>query len=573
MAETIGLDIGSHSIKLVGFASTPRGPSLLHLGIKEIPYGTDKEDLASLSELVEALFKEVGLKPGKVRLTVSGAGVHVRQLTLPCIPRPELKEAVRWELRDHLPFSIESARVGFHILEEFVEGNVKRLNLVAVACPNHLIDRTLSIAKSAGLKPEHLEAGAFALWNALATWDHLKQGEVVALIELGSQKTGIHLFRDGALQFSREVTPAGMDVTRAIMEGFESGEQPDLLYERAEGLKKELGIFSKDSPERINGLSIPLSKLSFLVRPVIERLIAEIGRSLDYFKILFGVDRIDRMLLTGGSAYLRHLVPVLKETLGHPVQEFNSLSVSFSDTKGIAPPLLDQKGLVFTTAAGLALPGSDRIELLPCREPLWSGTRMEKTIPLFSSVILLLIFLGIVWFMNGKVADLEKEWKAKVEKVTALETLQARLQVLKQKENEMKQDLFLFPSALREPLPFQEVLKSVGKILPENVTVTFLAIKDKEGSSKTNVLSDGGRELQISGLAFGSGPQCLMDVARIIDGLEKSPLFENVKLVSASEHKSSRLPGAEFEMICDITADPSLPLTKERPEKRREQGS
>ncbi len=562
MAETIGLDIGSHSIKLVGLAGTPQGPSFVHLGIKEIPYGMDKEDLASLSELVGALFKEMGLKPGKVRLTVSGSGVNVRQLTLPSIPRPELKEAVRWELRDHLPFPIESAQVGFHILQEFVEGNVKRLNLVAVACPNHLIDRTLSIAKGAGLKPEHLEAGPFALWNALATWDHLNQGEVVALIELGNQKTGIHLFRDGALQFSREVTPAGMDVTRAIMEGFESEEQPELLYERAQRLKEELGISLKDSPEKIDGLSIPLSKLSFLVRPVIERLITEIGRSLDYFKIQSGVDRIDRMLLTGGSAYLRHLVPLLKENLGHPVQEFNSLSVLFSDTKGIAPSLLDQKGLVFTTAAGLALPGSDRIELLPRPESFWSGARMERTLPIFSSVILLVIFLGIVWFMNGKVAALEKEWKARVEKVTALDTLQARLQVLKQKENEMKQDLSLFPSSLREPIPFQEVLRSVSKILPENVTVSLLAIKNKEGSSKADLPSDGARELQISGLAFGSDQQCLMAVARIIDGLEKSPFFDNVRLVSADEQKSSRLPGAKFEMVCDITANPSLSSTK-----------
>ena len=74
MAETIGLDIGSHSIKLVGLKMTSKGPFLTHLGMKEIPPGTDKEDVNTISEILKALLKEVGLKTKKVNLTVSGSG-------------------------------------------------------------------------------------------------------------------------------------------------------------------------------------------------------------------------------------------------------------------------------------------------------------------------------------------------------------------------------------------------------------------------------------------------------------------------------------------------------------------
>ena len=44
MPETIGLDIGSHSIKLVGLKKTSKGPFLTCVGMKEIPPGTDKEE-------------------------------------------------------------------------------------------------------------------------------------------------------------------------------------------------------------------------------------------------------------------------------------------------------------------------------------------------------------------------------------------------------------------------------------------------------------------------------------------------------------------------------------------------
>ena len=88
-----------------------------------------------------------------------------------------------------------------------------------MACPNQLIDRTLSIAARAGLQPSHLDVAPFALWNVLLMENRIEKEEAIAVVDLGAAKTGIHLFKDGILQFSREVTPAGADITRAIMEG------------------------------------------------------------------------------------------------------------------------------------------------------------------------------------------------------------------------------------------------------------------------------------------------------------------------------------------------------------------
>src|SRR4030042_1820072 len=235
MPETIGLDIGSHSIKLIGLKMASKGPFLTCLGIKEIPPDSDKEDVNTLSEILKALVQEVGLTTKKVNLTVSGSGVQIKRISIPSLPKTELKTAVRWEMKDHLPFPVETAEIDFHILNEYLEDNVKKLNLMVVACPKQLIDRTLSIAERAGLQPVHLDVGPFALWNTLLVWNQLGKGETVALIDLGAEKTGIYLFKDGILEFSREATPAGADITRAIMAGIGSEGSPELIYERAEG--------------------------------------------------------------------------------------------------------------------------------------------------------------------------------------------------------------------------------------------------------------------------------------------------------------------------------------------------
>jgi type IV pilus assembly protein PilM len=570
MAEIIGLDIGSHSIKLVGLKMTPKGPFLTRVGMKEIPPGTDKEDVDKLSQILKALFKEAGLETKKVRLTVSGSGVQIKPISVPSLPKAELKEAVRWEIKDHLPYPVETAQIDFHILNEYVEDNVKKLDLMVVACPKHLIDRTLSIAERAGLQPTHLDVAPFSLWNTLLAWDQIKKEETVTLIDMGSEKTGIHLFKDGILQFSREVTPAGADITRAIAEGIGSAGEAQPIYERAEKIKQEIGIPSESSQEALRqaqddlqqAQNTTLSKLSFLVRPVLERLAAEIGRSLDYYRSQFNEERIDRILLTGGGANLKNIVSYLGSELRLPVEHFNPLKTILFDSKMIDVQLLNQVGSVFTIAVGMALPETKRIELLPAKEPFLSKVQIGKLIPVLAPLITFFIFLGIIWYMNGQATAIQKERDVKMAKIATLDTLQTKLKLLKEKDLQVKEKLSQFPSSMIVSIPYRDILREFNDILPDNVTLTLLSVqikgkplkkgspssKPQEGESQ----KDEGRELYITGVAFGSDVRCLTALAQIIERLERSPLFKNVKLVSADENKLYTQPGAGFEIVCDI---------------------
>ena len=565
MPETIGLDIGSHSIKLVGLKMTSKGPFLTSLGMKEIPPGTDKEDVDKLSQILKTLFKEVGVKTNKVNLIVSGSGVHIKRISIPSLPKNELKEAVRWEIKDHLPFPVETAQIDFHILNEYVEDNVKKLNLMVVACPKHLIDRTLSIAEGAGLQPVHLDVAAFALWNTLLVWNQLGKEETVALIDMGAEKTGIYLFKDGILQFVREVTPGGADITRAVMEGMGSKGEPEAIFERAEEIKQEMEIPSEPSQEGMSDKSASLSKLSFLVRPVLERLAAEIGRSLDYYRSQFNEERIDRILLTGGGANLKNIVSYLANELRLPVEHFNPLKKILFDSKKIDAQLLDQVGSAFTIAVGLGFTESKRIELLPAEEPFLSKVQIGKLVPVLAPVITCFVFLAIIWYTNGQVTALQKERDTKMRKVGNLDTLQTKLKLLKEKDLQMKEKLSQFPSSMIVPVPHRDILREVSQIVPDNITLTLLSVQSKgkpltkgaqpskpqEGESQKGV----GRELHITGVAFGSDARCLTALAQIIERLERTPLFNNVRLVSADENKLYAQPGAEFGIVCDINLD------------------
>lgn len=583
MSEMIGLDIGSHSIKIVGLKISSRGRFLAFMGMKEIPRRKDEEDTQSQIETLRALLKEVPLKTRKVRVTVSGRGVNLIRLTLPSMPRIEMSEAIRWEIKNQLPFPIETARIDFHILDEFVEEGVKKLDLMVVACPTHLIDRTLSIVTGAGLQTDHLDIAPFALWDAFVLNDQAGKEEVVALIDLGAEKTGIHLFKNGKLQFSRDVTPAGDDITRAIMEGLGDEAEPSLLYEQAEKIKQSVRIPSKDDSEKFDEVLQPIGKgnvqeesapqsTSLWMRPVLERLVSEIGRSLDYYRAQFNVERVNRLLLTGGGACLKNIAPFLSNELQLPVEEYNPIRKIPFDANKMDGQLIDQRGTHFTVALGLALPESQRIELLSIREPLWSRIHSRMGIFILIPLILLLGFSGIIWKMSGEVATLQKDLDGKVAQVKDLEMFRKKLTLLKEREEKTKQDLLLLPAPSTVFIPYQEMLREVSQVVPGNMTLTLFEIQAKgkplrKGPPSLNSqgeesLKDGQKELHLTGLVFGSDLYCLTALAQIMEGLEKAPFFKNAKLVSAGENKQYNQPGTEFEIVCDLNPNQDFfPIT------------
>jgi len=569
MPEIIGLDIGSHSIKLVGLKKTSKGPFLTCIGLKRIPQGIDREDIATLSVLLKELIEETGIKTKKVRLTVSGSGIQIRRLTLPSIPKKELIQTLPWEMKDHLPFPVESARIQYHLLGELIEDGVKKMDLLAVACPNALLERTLSIAEGGGLEITHLDINAFALWNMLLTTGRLKIGQTTALIDLGSEKMSIYLFKDEILQFSREMTPAGADLTRAMIEGIPFEKDLIFLYEKAERLKEEVGILIDG--QRIEGIDAKgdLAKISFLMRPVLERWVAEIGRSLDYYRNQFYGERIDRILLTGGGAHLRNLPSYLEKELQISVEIFNPLKEMLSDAQKVDVPSLDRTGSLLTAAAGVALSEPHQVELLATKEPFWKTLPLEKIFFILAPLFTALLFLGIIWYKSGQVTSLQRERDEKVANVVKLEEYRTKLAVLKEKEGKIKQGLSLFPSSVAPPVPYLKVLKEVSEIIPRNVTLTHLGVQagekplgktpeastpqEKESRNEKNVL-------HLTALAFGNDTHCLTAIAQIIEGLERSPLFRRVRLISTGENKLYNQSAVEFGIVCEI--DPYSPQEK-----------
>jgi len=141
--SVIGIDVGVSSIKVVQMADINGEATLVKsaLGnIGGIP-GNDEEVLASLKTAL------VGFetKGAKVIVIVNCPQTCTRKIVTPHMPKKELTDAIKWEAKNAIPFSIDEALMGFDILGEVVEKGVKKMIVAVAATPKETVDRLLSL--------------------------------------------------------------------------------------------------------------------------------------------------------------------------------------------------------------------------------------------------------------------------------------------------------------------------------------------------------------------------------------------------------------------------------------------
>ena len=151
--SSIGLDIGSHSIKLVELRHTVKGVFFTHFAVKDLPPEAGEEGGRDvIAEKIRELFREQKIKTQKVTIGAGGAQVAIRRISLPVMPKKELKEAVRWEARKFVSFAPEKFIVDFQVLGEIVKDGARKFDLMVAAAEREFIETSWPLLKKQDLK-------------------------------------------------------------------------------------------------------------------------------------------------------------------------------------------------------------------------------------------------------------------------------------------------------------------------------------------------------------------------------------------------------------------------------------
>ncbi len=341
----VGLDIGSSSVKAVELNRKSRSKEfeLTHLGVAPLPpeaivQGAFLNQSAIVDSIREAIDK-AKIKTKQVAAAVSGHSVIVKKVPLPSMTRDELEEQIRWEAEQYIPFDVNEVNLDFQILD--AEGGEGQMEVLLAAAKKDLIDDYVQVIKEAGLTPAIEDVAAFAVENCYEANYDVRPDEVVALINIGAQVVNINVIAGGIPTFTRDITTAGNQYTEEIQKTL------SVSFDEAERIKLG-GRPGEDSQEVVP------HEVEQAMQSVTETVIGEISRSLDFYSATTAESRIERVLLSGGSAKVSGFQAAFQERTGHQVELLNPLNRMAMSSK-FEQDYLDEVAPALSVGVGLAL--------------------------------------------------------------------------------------------------------------------------------------------------------------------------------------------------------------------------
>jgi len=350
--QLIGLDIGTHSIKLVEIEDSKKGRILKSFGIIGLPQNAIVEgsikEMEIVSSAIKELYKQLKIKNKNVAASISGYSVIVKKITISRREEAELEYTINEEAEQYIPFDISDVNLDYEILsapeagspEEGDEGEMAGLmDVMLVAAKKDIVDDYVSLLQLSGLNPVVLDVDAFSAQNAFEMVSG--EGETsgcYAIVNVGAEELGINAVKEGVSIFTRDSSYGGSQITEAIMSRF------DVSHEEADRIK--LGGTKVDKERET---------LEDIFTSVISGWVQEIKRALDFLGTTYPDETIDKMFLTGGSCRIPGFREYLETETEIPIEELNPFSGLQINEKIFDPKYLSYMAPQAAVVVGLGL--------------------------------------------------------------------------------------------------------------------------------------------------------------------------------------------------------------------------
>ncbi|MEZ4527085.1 MAG: type IV pilus assembly protein PilM [Desulfobacterales bacterium] len=335
--QSVGLDIGSRTIKVAEAEEKKKRWVLKKFGMTDIAPGLIEDgsirNPEGVAEAIRQLFRANKIRETNAAVSVGGYSVIVKNISIQTMEENQLRETIQFEAEQYIPFDINDVNLDFQILGENAE-NPNQMDVVLVAAKKEIVNDYVNLVQMAGLNPCIMDVDAFALQNIYeANYD--TEGENVALIDIGANKTTLNILKGTYSVFMRDVSLGCHQISSKIVS------LSGCSLEEAEGL------YNTEKNDKISS-----KELVDIVTSVVTDWCTEIRRALDFFYSTYPNDQIRKIVLSGGGANIkkfRQLLGVETSSEVEMINPFNKFSVdsSFDDSylEKIAPQAAIAMGL------------------------------------------------------------------------------------------------------------------------------------------------------------------------------------------------------------------------------------
>ena len=342
-APLLGIDVSMSSVKVVELSRSRAGNLVLErCALEPLERGWiadgNIEKFDEVAEAVRRAVRKCGSRTKNAAFALPASAVITKKIILPSgLSEAELEIQVESEANQYIPFSLDEVSLDFCVIgpSEASAGDVEVL--IAASRKEKVQDRQ-GLAEAAGLKPVIVDIDPYASRMAAARLieqlPNNGRDSLVALFEMGAVATSMQVICNGEMLYERDQAFGGAQLSQMI------ARQYGFSIDEAE-LKKRTADLPDDYPQVV-------------LRPFTVSMAQEISRALQFFFTSTPHNRIDRILLAGGTASLQGLTDEITAQTSFACMVANPFD-GMEMSANVRTIKLAREAPSYLTATGLAL--------------------------------------------------------------------------------------------------------------------------------------------------------------------------------------------------------------------------
>ena len=342
-APLLGIDISSSSVKLVELAKNKSGEvQLERCAIEPLERGwiTDGnvEKFDEVAEAMRRVVKKSGTRTRNVAMALPASAVITKKIILPGgMSDQELEIQVESEANQYIPFSLDEVSLDFCVVGPSTTSAGDVEVLIAASRKEKVQDRQ-GLAEAAGLKPVIIDVESYASRLAAGRLIQDLPGEgkdlMVALFEVGASTTSMQVIRNDEVLYDRDQAFGGAQLTQLIV--------------------RQYGFSAEEAESKKRSGELPADYAAGVLKPFVASIAQEIARALQFFFTSTPHNRVDYVLLAGGSASLPGLTSAVTRQTSFACSLVNPFE-GMEFGSGVREKKVRREAPSYLTSCGLAM--------------------------------------------------------------------------------------------------------------------------------------------------------------------------------------------------------------------------
>jgi len=433
-----------------------------------------EEDRESIIKFIKEFLEKNSIAENKTFLTISDPDIFIeKNLTLPLIPKGEILEAIKWQLKDEVSFDLEDSIIEWRVVSEYTDQpGAKKLNIFSICSQSKRVREFIEILEQCDLTPAIVSVGFLNVSSILEAQD--SEDKIKAVLDISGTDTALCVYQKNKLIFVRYIPCSADKFAKSLVGTFASDlGKIDLSYEKACKIVQEFGI-PKDSAEILKENISGLQVVS-LMRPVLESLVRDARQSFEYFSSAFSLDFPQTIYLVGPGANLKNLDTYLSKELGREVLILDNMS-AFKISSADILSFRNKQGTV-TRDLSVFLAKSDLFNFLPYEYGLKKVEAVQNSLLKVGVVIITTIMIFSLLTKSSNLRNFQKNLsnlKAHLEMIGEVRDI---AKIIKSRED-------LVDIAQKKKVPVPGLLKVISSIIPYEIVLTSLSV-DQEKNTLT----------------------------------------------------------------------------------------